>query len=319
MTRKSFLLGLTLLLTWGLAGAWGLAAETLKFGTAVKDHPPYYLPVLAAEEKGFWKAQGLEVEWVPFKSGTELVQAVAGKEINIGFVPPIVAAFALAARVPIVFVSNLTSPPEFILWVRSESPFKEPKELKGARIGIMRPGTLPHVYARAITKAAGVEKEMKFIATGGTTENVAALRAKVVEAIVMPVYFLISLKVTGEVRELADAAEYLPKEWLEHGLFARKEFITEKPDTVRKVVKAILQGANFAMDNRSWSMGKLKEVSGYSDEVASLIFKQLTLSRTGKIDRKAMENVMNFLFEYGVVPKEKVPPVDELFTMRFIE
>lgn len=50
-----------LFLGWFLSAAnldsW--AAEKLRFGTALKIPPHNSLPPLAAEEKGFWKSQGL--------------------------------------------------------------------------------------------------------------------------------------------------------------------------------------------------------------------------------------------------------------------
>ena len=43
------------------------------------------------------------------------------------------------------------------------------------------------------------------------------------------------------------------------------------------------------------------------------------LSVDPKISRKAVENVRNFLIEYKLVDEKKTPPVNELFTNRFLE
>jgi hypothetical protein len=32
-----------------------------------------------------------------------------------------------------------------------------------------------------------------------------------------------------------------------------------------------------------------------------------------------LENQANFLVEFGIVPKEKMPPVKDLFTTKFVE
>ncbi len=37
------------------------------------------------------------------------------------------------------------------------------------------------------------------------------------------------------------------------------------------------------------------------------------------VDRVALGNVRNFLIDSGIVPREKMPPVDELYTGAFIE
>src|SRR3972149_4935432 len=76
-----FLAGLYL----GLASP-GLALDKVKLGTSVKVFPIFYLPPLTAEERGFWKANGLDVEWVPFIGGAPHTQAIAAGAISIGLV-----------------------------------------------------------------------------------------------------------------------------------------------------------------------------------------------------------------------------------------
>src|SRR3990172_4897564 len=58
------------------------AGEKIKFATAVKLFPVFYLPVLAAEERGYWKEEDLEVEWVPFAGGHPMNQAIAAGAID---------------------------------------------------------------------------------------------------------------------------------------------------------------------------------------------------------------------------------------------
>jgi len=60
-------------------GYVGHAVEKLNFGTATKTSPHYALPMVAAEEKGFWKEQGLEVEGIPFSSAGAMFRAIAAR------------------------------------------------------------------------------------------------------------------------------------------------------------------------------------------------------------------------------------------------
>lgn len=65
---------LVLLVVFALLPREGKAVEKLDLGTSIKFTPAYYLPILAAEDKGFFKEQGLEVEWVPFQKSMILAQ-----------------------------------------------------------------------------------------------------------------------------------------------------------------------------------------------------------------------------------------------------
>ena len=69
-----------LLLAWtamvlvpGLSGA----AEKVKIGIALRTHAVFVMPMLAAEEKGFWKQQGLDAEWLALRGGAAMGPAAA--------------------------------------------------------------------------------------------------------------------------------------------------------------------------------------------------------------------------------------------------
>src|SRR3972149_1156428 len=80
--------------------------EKLKFGTSIRTYPPYYLPVMAAEEKGFWKENGLEVEWTPFRGGGPFMQALAAGALKIGYTAAATAFQAGAGGVAVVIPSG---------------------------------------------------------------------------------------------------------------------------------------------------------------------------------------------------------------------
>lgn len=319
MAGRALFIGSLCLFLSSLLFSGALAAEKLKLGTSVKLNPNFYLPILAGEEKGFWKEEGLEVEWVPFSSVATELRAVAAGALSLGMGGPVALVPAMARGIPVVIVSNHSPVSEFLILVRADSLLKEPRDLKGTRVGILTLGAATHAYGRVVAKVVGVEKEVRFVATGGPVETIAALRVKAVDSIVLSIWWLIDLILKGEARELAALADYLPKDWIDTVVFARKELVKDKPDVVRRVVKAILRGNNFALSNRSWSLEKMKAMSGYSEEAAKLIFERLRPSRTGKIERTAIENIRNFLIEYELVPREKAPPLDEIYTTKFID
>ncbi|MEE8449891.1 MAG: hypothetical protein V3S39_09705 [Thermodesulfobacteriota bacterium] len=51
--------------------------------------------------------------------------------------------------------------------------------------------------------------------------------------------------------------------------------------------------------------------------MATWLIKYYPLTKDGKIERKAVENVRSFLIEHGIVTKDKTLPVDELYTNQF--
>ena len=122
----------------------------------------------------------------------------------------------------------------------------------------------------------------------------------------------------GEVRDLVRVDDYRPKEWASHVVTARSDFAKKEPDTVKRVVRSILQATEFIGKNRDWSTGKVKLLFGFSDEAAKQIYERFHFTRDGKIGKKALENLRAYLIQYGIVSGEKIPTVEELYTEEFV-
>lgn len=318
MGNRFFLLGLVTLLLLAMSTG-GLAADKLKMGTAARENPYYTLIVIAGEEKGFWKQNGLEQEWTPFRGGADMQRATAAGALDVGLSDMASFLIAAAAGVPSILVADMGTPDDFAVVVRSDLPIKEAKDLKGTRLGILRAGGASYAYGTFLAKALGLEKDMKLVAGGGITEELAAIKAGTMEGRVTALTLTMPAIVKGEVRTVVQLKDYLPKEWIVRVASARRELVENSPDLVKRFVKAFLQTTNFIMTNPAWNIAKMKTELKYSDEVAKATLPMLRLSLDGRIDRKAVENVVGFFVENGVLAKEKVPPVERLFTSRFTD
>ena len=121
-----------------LAGLNSMAAGQLKFATGVKGSANYYLPLMAAEEKGFWKENSLQVEWIPFRGGGSMFRSVAAGAVKIGFTGTPSVVQAAARGVSALAISELMTKVDFVVWVRADSAIRKPNDLKGAKIGVGR-------------------------------------------------------------------------------------------------------------------------------------------------------------------------------------
>lgn len=112
------------------------ALDKLKFGTPLKMSPNNYLPLLAGEEFGYFKQQGLDIEWIPFTGSSPMFRAVAAKSVNVGLAPTISFIRAAARSIPVIMIAGVTREDQFVLWVLADSPLRRPGDLKGAKIGL---------------------------------------------------------------------------------------------------------------------------------------------------------------------------------------
>ena len=128
---------------------------------------------------------------------------------------------------------------------------------------------------------------------------------------------ILALSLEGHVRKIGTMGDILPNEWVSVIVFATRDLLRNKPDIVRRTVKAIVLATNFVQGDQKWSMEKLKLVSGLPEEAARLVFDSFHFTRDGRISSEAVKNLQDFLVEYGIVPKEKALPVNNLFAAEF--
>ena len=298
--------------------AW--AEEQLKYGTAIQFSPNFYLPVLAAEEQGFFKKNGVNAEWFPARSGADLHRDLASSAVKIASSTGPADVLAIARGVPTVVVANLQGEDNFSIWVRADSRFHKPQDLKGAKLGVSQLGGAEHAYGRLVAKRLGLENDVHYVATGGIRESLAILQTGGIDGVVLTPSLMINLKLDGKVRELLQVHDYQASPWEAYTIIATKDFVGKEPATVERVVRSILEANRFVMGKtgKAWAIETMKKQNKYSDAAAAAIYDTLSLSPDGKIDRQGIKNLTDFMVEYGLLKQGELPPLDTLYTNKFV-
>lgn len=301
-----------------LAGT-GLCAQKIKVGSAQKASVVLTLPLVAAEDQGFWQKNGLDVEVVTFSAATPMYQGVAAGSLNLGTstVPSIIQA--ASGGLPVLIITALTSDDDFYLYVPTKSPVKTAQDLKGRKLGISRYGGVEHAYGMALIKALHLAKDVKVVSTGGVSSSLAALKVGGIDAIMLTPYQMINLELSGDVRRVASLSDFRSKRWVSRIAFATRNLLKTHPDVVRRAAKSVLDAERYISANPAWSIGKLKTMFDFSDEAAKKIYDMLEFVPEGSIDKEALTNVRSFMIDYGIIVAEKAPPVDELYTTEFVK
>lgn len=321
MQSISFLRSFSILLLIGLiviiaSSSTSLAAEKLRFGTPTKTSPHHNLIPLAAEEKGFWKQMGLEVQWTRFTGGGPMFRALSGGHVDMGISATTGPIQAISRGVPLIIVGDTHFQNyRWFLYVLTKSPIKKGSDLKGGKLAVNRFGGTAHAFARVLVSSLGLEGTTRIIAVGGVAQEIASLKSGAADAIMLPLVTIAPLKFRGEVREVASVSDYLPKPWSDHVIVARNGFAAAEHEAVRKGLQALLMAVDFIHKNKDWTTGKMVSFSRYSPETAGKIAGLLRFGEKFTVDGKAIENVRDFLKQYGII--KTTPSVDQLFTNKF--
>src|SRR5262245_24596921 len=129
----------------GLVAASGLTGRQrtatrkrapVRRGTAVLGYFSMVTPTLVAQEKGFFRAQGVTAEFQPFRGGPDLVKAVVAGQIHIGVSGATDVPVFRATGVPIRFIASQVDGNHFTLNVAQA--ITSIADLKGKSIGVTR-------------------------------------------------------------------------------------------------------------------------------------------------------------------------------------
>ena len=123
----------------------------------------YYLPLTIAEELGYFKDEGLDVEIVDFAGGSKSLQAVVGGSadvvsgayehtINLQSRKQYFTEFVLMGRAPQISVGIHKS---------KVASYKSPKDLKGMKIGVSAPGSSTNMVANYVLAQGGSRRRMR--------------------------------------------------------------------------------------------------------------------------------------------------------------
>lgn len=210
----------------------------------------YYLPLTIAEQRGYFKAEGLEVSIADFAGGARALQAVVGGSadvvsgafehtINMQAKGQRLRAFVLQGRAPqIVLGVNPKTMPNF----------KTVADLKGKKIGVTAPGSSTNVMLNFVLAKAGLKpSDVSIIGVGAAQGAVAAMRAGQIDAIsnLDPVITLLQrsgdLKIVSDTRVLAEAEKVFGGPMPAGCLYAPQSFIDKNPATTQALANAIVR------------------------------------------------------------------------------
>jgi ABC-type nitrate/sulfonate/bicarbonate transport system substrate-binding protein len=203
------------------------------------------LTVAAAQKKGFFKDENLDAEIIRMNPNVAIT-ALATGDIDYCQLFGAVVGGAIAGLPVRIVAGYLDNWPMTLI---AQPEFKSLKDLKGKTLGISSFGATPDLGARLMLKQAGIdpEKEIKVLALGSDAARITALKQRVVDVIVISPPADAQMEKQG-YRILARAYELFSFPYLGLGTHTRK--IKEKPDEIRRAIKATIRANRFIRDNR---------------------------------------------------------------------
>jgi NitT/TauT family transport system substrate-binding protein len=278
-----------------------------------------YAPFYVAQEKGYFAAEGLTIEF-DYSFETDGVALVGAGELPFAVVSAEQVLLARAQGVPVVYVMAWFQKFPVAVMAQASAGLDTPAALRGKRIGTPLLGGANFVGLRALLSAADVPAEDVTIEAIGFNQ-VPALTAGQVDAVV--VYANnepIRLAAQGQDFSVLAVSDYAAL--AANGLLSSEATLAQEPELVRAFVRAFLRGLADTNANPDEAYEITTHfVEGLTDpalekQVLAATMALWQADRPGYSDPAAWENMQATLLESGLLAEPQ--DLSQAYTNEFV-
>ena len=230
----------------------------------------HFITLPLAQKKGFFREEGIEAQLVQIR-GPAVQAALLNGEID--YFPGIgTMVSAAVAGMPVKVVACYV--PAFPIMLIARPEFKSVQELKSKTIMVGGFGAAPHVIARMMLKHFGLDpdKDVKFVPGPSSEARLAAVNQGLVAATVATPPFDFHGKKLG-LNILARSHELFM--YPEGGLIASVKKIKERPDEIKRVIKAGIKANRYIRTEREGTIQFLTEWQKVDKETAAATYESV--------------------------------------------
>ena len=288
-----------------------------KIRVAEVTHSPFYTPFYVAIENGYFKEEGLDIELVLTPGADKVSAAVLSNDVEIGFAGPEASIYVYDGGEEdyIISFAGLTKRDgQFILAREATDNFKL-EDLYNKEILVGRKGGMPSLNFLNALKKSNIDPKKINI---NYSVEFAALSGSFIGGIgnYVNLFEPTATKLTKDNLGYVVASIGLMSGEVPYTAFnARKSFINNNEDVIRKFTKALNKGIKYTLENNETEIAKviLKQFPDSSLNDLSVIIKRYKdydcfLDST-YISEKSFENLEDIMIDNDLL-KNYVPYSD---------
>jgi NitT/TauT family transport system substrate-binding protein len=256
-------------------------------------------------EKGFFKAEGLELETLPLAGGAPIINGVVSGDLQFGWTNVISLYQARVGGFDFKLIAggatNVKAKNEsHAIQVAKNSPLKTAKDLEGKTVAVNTLNNIVHLMAMAwIDKNGGSSSKVKFVEVP-FPQMQATLSAGKVDAISVHEPFATAAIEKGISRVLAQPwGEVLPK-FLIASWFASEKWLVKNKETGQAFVRAIGRGIDAIQADPEGSRAAMVKWAGLNPDLAGKI--GLPVFEKG-VSEKDIQATIDLTLKYKLIAK----------------
>lgn len=288
------------------------------------EHAPFFL----GKEKGYFEAEGIDLDIQEGRGSGPTIQAVAAKTIPFGYadVGTMIKIAAKGAPVKAVGVALQKSP--MSVMGLSEKNIKKPEDIKGKTVAMTPGDSMSQIWPLFLKKTGLKDSDYKTVSGDGQTKLNAVING---QADLLLGYLMDqNIKIQDATKKPVTVIPFADYgiNMVVSGIIANKDLIKDRPDLVRRFMRAATRAFEDSESNPEAAVDAMLRANSKSGVRESLIVglklttplyhtPETTKLRPFRVSAKDMNESFNMLLEYGGLEKS-AGKAEDYYTNEFL-
>lgn len=283
----------------------GGSGDTTTLRIAAQPYP-LYSDVWVAHELGYLKdelaKEHASYTWDSFKSGPLVNEAMAAGNDDVGYAADLPAVIAKSTGQDVTIVSNVAYGEKALaIMVPKDSTIRSVSDLRGKKVGYATGSYAQHLLALLLAKQGMTLNDVD-TANLSAEDQVAAIQAHNVDAIVIWEQYVTKLETEGTARVLADGTGVKRGNMVS---YFTTSYAKAHPNIVRAYNRAVQRGADAIAKDPDKAADAVAKDFGVSADMLRKIWKHFTFTTELKPeDIAAIREVADFAWRNGILKSE---------------
>ncbi len=282
-----------LLVIWAALLGFITEGESREVNVAAPAASLSQAPFYVAQERGYYKEEGLEVNLIVMSAPVANLALIA-QNVEFSTVPT--AALSAALRgAPLRIIFNAFYRP--LVWLYSKPDIRAVKDLKGKRVGVAGIGSGPDHLLRELLRQNGLEpgRDVTILGLGVQSNLYTALSTGNVDASV----FVLPWNFTAGDAGFFELVSFIHQDTVQFqgSIVLRDELMRRDPAVIEKFLRATIKGLLYIRANRHGTIMILARNLKVDERMAAKIYElgKSALTLDGTVSETTQKQALDFV------------------------
>ncbi|HEY2989174.1 MAG TPA: ABC transporter substrate-binding protein [Candidatus Binatia bacterium] len=276
-------------------------------------------PGWVAQEAGFFRKNGLEVQLVHVVGGPRAVQVLTSGSAVVAQVSGLPTVQSALQGTDIVFIAGILNTLNYQFIV--DKTIQKPDDLKGKSVAVSRAGSSSDFATRFALDRYGLVpgKDVTLVEIGSQPDRFAALESGRIQGVMVEVPLTLKAKKMG-FKVLADL-QMLGLEYQATGLATTQAMIKSRPEIIRSIMKAYVEAIHYYKTHPKESIAILQKYLKTDDmEALKETYEAIGLTLIPEKPYPSLRGIQMMLSELSArEPKAQTAKPEQFVDLTFIK